>query len=138
MRLRCRDKLPPALFFLLIVVLFPRFSRRAEPASDQESAAEQPADEAARKNLVLPGLVINFQQRCVDIEATICLDEGMLELIACVKGNKEHESIVAIEARPMHIHTALLGCANNGILQRVGQPTNRKHAGFKFRLRVIL
>jgi hypothetical protein len=39
----------------------------------------------------------------------------MLELIACMKGSKEHESIVAIEARPMHIHTALLLLgANNG------------------------
>ena len=59
--------------------------------------------------------MINFQQRCVDIEGTICLDEGMLELIACTKGSKEHESIVAIAARPMHIHTALLLLgANNG------------------------
>ena len=115
MRFRRRVKSRDALFFVLIVVLFPNVSRAAEPASDQESTVEKPAAEPARKNLELPGLVINFQKRCVDIEATICLDEGMLELIACVKGSKEHESIVAIEARPMHIHTALLLLgANNG------------------------
>jgi len=58
--------------------------------------------------LELPGLVIDFQRRCVDLQGSICLDDGMLELIACTNGSKEHESIVAIEARPMHIHTALL------------------------------
>jgi len=79
---------------------------------DVEPAPEEPATgsapESARKNLKLPGLVVNFQKRCVDVESSICLDEGMLELIACTKGSKEHESIVAIEARPMHLHTALL------------------------------
>jgi hypothetical protein len=67
-----------------------------------------PAPESARKNLKLPGLVADFQKRCVDLEASICLDRGFLELIACTKGSKEHESIVAIEAKPMHIHAALL------------------------------
>jgi alpha-galactosidase len=52
--------------------------------------------------------VINFQKRCVDLEATVCLDRGFLELIACTQRTKEHESIVVIDARPMHIHTALL------------------------------
>lgn len=43
------------------------------------------------------------------------LSEGALELIACNKDGKIHESIVAVEARPSHIHTALLLLgANNG------------------------
>jgi hypothetical protein len=85
----------------------------AEPAPGQPASSSAPA--SARKNVKLPGLVINFQQRCVDIEGSICLDEGMLELIACTKETKEHESIVAITAKPMHIHTALLLLgANNG------------------------
>jgi hypothetical protein len=62
----------------------------------------------ARQNVKLPGLVIDFQKRCVDIEGTICLNEGMLELIACTPDSKEHESIVAIQAKPMHIHMGLL------------------------------
>lgn len=52
--------------------------------------------------------MINFQERCVDLEGSICLDEGMLELIACTKQTKERESIVVVHAKPMHIHTALL------------------------------
>ena len=77
--------------------------------------------EPVRKPVKLPGMVIDFQKRCVDLEATICLDRGYLELIACTKGSKEHESIVSIEARPMHVHTALLflGATN-------GNPAMRK------------
>jgi len=72
------------------------------------AAPGKPATKPARKNVELPGLVVNFQKRCVDIEASICLEEGLLELIACTKGTKQHESIVAVTARPMHIHAALL------------------------------
>jgi hypothetical protein len=84
------------------------------------------ADEVTPKDLVrkpvkLPGIVIDFEKRLVDLEGKICLDKGFLELIACTKGSKEHESIVAVAARPMHIHTALLllGATN-------GHPAMRK------------
>ena len=33
---------------------------------------------------------------------------GALELVVCTKGTKEHESIFSMEARPMHLHAALL------------------------------
>ena len=49
-----------------------------------------------------------MQARCGDVEATVCLREGTLELVACTRDSKEHESIVAIAARPMHVHAALL------------------------------
>ncbi len=115
MHFRRRIKSLDAVFIVLVAALLPFISRGTEPTFDQKSAVEKLTAKLARKNLELPGLVINFQKECVDIEATICLDEGMLELIACMKGSKEHESIVAIEAKPMHIHTALLLLgANNG------------------------
>lgn len=65
------------------------------------------AKEALRK-LSLPGIKLNLEERCIDVAATVCLHEGLLELVACTKDSKEHESIVAIAARPMHIHTAML------------------------------
>lgn len=67
-----------------------------------------PMAEADQPQLKLPGLTVNVAERYVDIEAIVCLDKGPLELVACTKGTKEHESIVAVEAAPMHIHTALL------------------------------
>jgi len=83
--------------------------------------AAKSAPKPPLKNVKLPGLVINFQERCVDLEGSVCLDRGLLELIACTKGSKEHESIVAIDARPMHIHAALLLLGANS-----GNPAMRR------------
>ncbi len=87
------------------------------PISADEPAPQKPA----RAPVKLPGMLIDLQKKCVDLEATICLDHGFLELVACTKGSKEHESIVSINARPMHVHTALLllGATN-------GNPAMRK------------
>ena len=76
------------------------------PAAGQASSNPPQADPA--KEFRLPGLVVRKEERCVDLDATVCLKQGALELIACTKGTKEHESIIAVEAKPVHIHTALL------------------------------
>ncbi len=70
-------------------------------------AANPPVQDAWHK-LLFPGVTINVQERCVDVESSVCLHQGELELVACTKGTKEHESILAMEAKPMHIHAALL------------------------------
>ena len=77
----------------------------AEHKGGEESA---PGLEAALKKLQLPGIKIDPVKGCVDVMSEVCLEEGMLELVACTKGSKEHESIVLVKARPLHIHTALL------------------------------
>jgi hypothetical protein len=64
--------------------------------------------EEALKKLKLPGVTINLKERCVDVASTVCLGEGALELVACTKDTKEHESVIMIEAVPKHVHTALL------------------------------
>ena len=79
---------------------------------------------AVRAPIKLPGLVVDFKKQCVDLEASVCLDHGFLELIACVKGSKEHESIVSVVGRPMHIHTALLLLNLDN-----GNPAMRKQVG---------
>ena len=80
------------------------------PSRAQEGGASRAAPElaAALEKLQLPGIRIDPAKGCVDVTSVVCLEEGMLELVACTKGSKEHESIVVVKARPMHIHTALL------------------------------
>ncbi len=77
-------------------------------AAANENSTRNPALEEAIKKLKIPGMAINLEQRCLDIESRVCLEKGLLELVACTKGSKEHESIVAIEAKAIHVHTALL------------------------------
>ena len=79
---------------------------------------------AAVSKLKFPGVAINLQERCVDVKGSVCLRRGPLELVACTKGTKEHESIVVIEAKPMHIHAALLLLG-----AKPGSPATRKQLG---------
>jgi hypothetical protein len=79
-------------------------NNRPGPAGGATNATPQ----AFLQKLQFPGVAINVQEQCVDVESSVCLHRGELELVACTKGTKEHESIVAIEAKPVHIHAALL------------------------------
>jgi len=79
---------------------------------------------AAPSKLKFPGVAINLQERCVDVEGSVCLRRGPLELVACTKGTKEHESIVVIEAKPVHIHAALLLLG-----AKPGSPATRQQLG---------
>jgi hypothetical protein len=95
-------------------------TNRPGSAGDATSATLQ----AALQKLKLPGVAINVQERCVDVDSSVCLHRGDLELVACTKGTKEHESIVVIGAKPMHIHLALLLLGANP-----GSPATRKPLG---------
>ena len=69
----------------------------------------------------LQGMSVNLEEWCVDVDAYICLKKGVLELIACTKASKEHESIVAVESTAKHIHKALLLLG-----AEAGSPARRK------------
>jgi len=90
------------------------------PVAEQEQPQEQqPGREQGESRgelgAVFPGVAIDFDNHVVDVQATVCLNHGLLELIACTPDSKEHESIVTIGAVPMHVHAALLlAGANNG------------------------
>ncbi len=108
------------LAFLPAMILAFSFSAAAEEAPAGQDGKKAKYEEVLKK-LKLPGVEINLKERCVDVTGTVCLAEGLLELIACTKGTKEHESIIMIEAVPKHVHTALLL-----IGARPGSPAMRK------------
>lgn len=51
---------------------------------------------------------INASTKQVMVRGSICLTEGALEMFACPLQTKEHESIVAVEARSSEIHASLV------------------------------
>ena len=105
LRRSCRLSLAALALAVSVLVLLSRLCR-----ADAASTASPPqnSQKSARASVKLPGLVIDLHRRCVDLEGRICLDAGLLELVACTEGTKEHESILSVSARAMHIHTALL------------------------------
>lgn len=56
-------------------------TNRPESAGGATNATLQ----AALQKLKFPGVAINVQERCVDVESSVCLHRGALELVACTK-----------------------------------------------------
>lgn len=105
-----------ATIFCLLVT-----SCTSPPPPEVEVEVEAAEEEPATPPIKLPGIEIDTEGEFVDVEAKVCLEEGLLELVACTTGTKEHESVVVIDASPIHIHTALLL-----IGARNGNPAMRK------------
>ena len=51
---------------------------------------------------------IDPKRKAVVIGGEVCLREGQLEMFACLKGTKEHESVVALRTEAYLMHAALL------------------------------
>ena len=56
----------------------------------------------------LPHMTIDTSKRQIVLQSNVCLRQGMLELLVCSFGSKEHESILNTQVRPSDLHAALL------------------------------
>ena len=84
-------------------------------ATPPQVASGEPSDEKNRQGP--KGLArltpedrcwIDLKRKLVLVEGEICEREHMLEMFACTKGTKEHESVVAVDSKAFVIHTGLL------------------------------
>lgn len=51
---------------------------------------------------------VDRQKHTVYVDGVVSLRQGLLEMFACPRGTKEHESVVALDVRAQWVHTALL------------------------------
>lgn len=68
------------------------------------------SDNAQQKSNIrkfAPGVHIDWVHQAVEIDAKVVLRKGSLELLACSPQTREHESILVVSARPLHIFQAL-------------------------------
>lgn len=70
-----------------------------------EAAADPPGLKRVTKDY---DIWIDAKRKAVVIDGEVALREGQLEMFACPKGTKEHESVVAVNAKPQFVHAALL------------------------------
>ena len=85
----------------------------AQPAAEPAADAEKPKDAVAAAieevNKQDNGITINREKFYVDVQAKVCLNAGeFLEMFACTKDTREHESIVVLDAMPSTMHLGLL------------------------------
>lgn len=107
---RCFHRNRPAAMLLVINCLAigtPAAHLRAIQARPQRS--EERDDPPPKQELreYSPGVRIDWKEQLIELDATVCLREGVLELLACSPQTREHESILAVHARPMHIYQAM-------------------------------
>ena len=67
-----------------------------------------PAPENATRLIPTEEVWINREEKKVYVGGQVSLRRGMLEMFACPKGTKEHESIVAVNSLSATVHAALL------------------------------
>ena len=79
-----------------------------QPAGDAK-AADAIAEAIKQINEQDNGITVNRENRYVDVQATVCLRKGeFLEMFACTKDTREHESILVVNAVPSTMHLGLL------------------------------
>jgi hypothetical protein len=90
-------------------------ARTDEPAGQTEpplvKTAKRPLgkDPPGMKRL-MPGydVWIDPANKRVVLDGTVCLREGQLEMLACPKATKEHESVLAVDSKAYVVHAGLL------------------------------
>ncbi|MCI0361753.1 MAG: YdjY domain-containing protein [Planctomycetaceae bacterium] len=83
-----------------------------KPAGDKPDAAATTTDDPQPAELVrlskTSEIWLDKKRKAVVIDGQVCLREGNLEMFACPKGTKEHESVVSLNCQPNEAHAALL------------------------------
>lgn len=77
-------------------------SRPSPENAAQDSAARMVALNKART------VWLDGRRKRILLKAEVVLREGLLEMLCCLKRTKEHESILAVDAKAYVIHTGLL------------------------------
>jgi len=54
------------------------------------------------------GIQLDVKNREVQVEATVCLDRGILEYLVCLPNTFEHEAIFCVRCKPSVLHLSLL------------------------------
>ncbi len=84
------------------------------------------------KNIIkLPGITINLKEKYVDLQTQVTQFDGRieLELLLCMPGTLEHESLFKLNAKASHLHQALLM-----IGLKPGKPQQLIEVGDKYKL----
>jgi hypothetical protein len=84
----------------------PGSTNESAPATEKRPAAKDPP---GMKRL-MPGydVWIDPVNKRVVLDGSVVLREGQLEMFACTRGTKEHESIVAADTKAYAVHAGLL------------------------------
>jgi hypothetical protein len=84
-----------------------------QEAKSKASATTEPKAPPIDKSALQPvandaSVWIDKKNKRVVVEGEVCLTKGLLEMFACPRDTKEHESVVSVKAKAYVVHAALL------------------------------
>lgn len=94
-------------FFACAVALLSSTLVAFEPAQTPGATSGAVSEKSRAGRTFAPGITIDWDEPALRVEAKVVLREGPLELFACSPQTREHESIIAVAARPLHIFQAM-------------------------------
>lgn len=80
-------------------------------AADDGSSAARSTPTAARKLTPLNNegtVLLDAERKRLILKGEVCLREGLLEMLACLKQTKEHEAILRVDTKAQVVHAGLL------------------------------
>jgi hypothetical protein len=81
----------------------PQSAKPVAPASAAESAPDGLVKLSKTNDVWL-----DTKRKAVVVDGQVCLREGRLEMFACPKGTKEHESVISLNCQAQEVHAGLL------------------------------
>lgn len=99
-----------ATCFLAVSLLSHATLAQDKPAADEAPARQSTSKDPPGMTRLLKGydVWIDKANKRIVVDGTVCLREGQLEMFACLRGTKEHESIVAADTKAYAVHAGLL------------------------------
>jgi len=114
-----------AVLISVLLPSMPSFAQDEKPADESPQPAETKKEEAAKEEAkpakpdeaakpairkLMPNMPvwIDTKRKMVIMDGEICLRKGSLEMFACLRQTKEHESVVAVATDAYVVHAALL------------------------------
>ena len=74
---------------------------------ERTAPVSAPSATSATVKPFAPGVAIDWQRRAVEVQGRVVLREGPIELFACSPRTREYESIIVVDAQPLHIYQAM-------------------------------
>jgi hypothetical protein len=83
-------------------------AKTGKAATDAAQAPDSDASTGVVKLSAKNDVWLDIKRKAVVVDGQVCLRAGQLEMFACPKGTKEHESVVALSCLAEEVHAGLL------------------------------
>jgi hypothetical protein len=113
------------LLILFLITISANLSANSLPVSLPNDSSDASVTKISATEYKIGSLLLNSERREVYIQGNVNMKKGMIELLACGRTGKLHESVLVLDLVPHELHVALLllGLEPRGNLKYQGDPT---------------